>query len=389
MGALYILIPLVLSMLTWELTRRRLLRSDRQKTRVLPYLPTMADQVDGEHDETTRFLAAVHEMTMAVTNAWNVSQSRSAGAQIESVIQREVLLPACAAVRAEAAAIRKRFADEAAFAEQARKCETLLRAALEHEVKESRSSLDKTRTIYTHIWQFDRDAALHAQEAVGVYLEMVKQRSLELPNVRRLTVQIEHLSVSERKFLDRLLADTILLPSNSDTPLDARTIVSQWILGARVDKWLQSADEGIAVLRRRQAELFETLLASKARYTRTSSERYISYQDRPDCLKPYQMLLSALDDCQGWNSVERMLQTCEGHAEELSRFVEGMEEVESNEAYLKVAVRSYKAAFPYSKVTIPTPSEPWRIESDSNGAALLIGVLSGLISWFLWSQQVG
>ena len=48
----------------------------RRRAKVLPHIPSLSEALDGAHDETTRLLSAVHEMTMSVTNAWNVTRSR-------------------------------------------------------------------------------------------------------------------------------------------------------------------------------------------------------------------------------------------------------------------------------------------------------------------------
>ena len=78
----------------------------RRRSHILPYLPSYVDALDSEHDSATLFFAAVHDMAMCVTEAWNTKNTRRTdGGSVETQLHHDQLYRACDGVLAHGQAL--------------------------------------------------------------------------------------------------------------------------------------------------------------------------------------------------------------------------------------------------------------------------------------------
>ena len=126
-GSLLRSVPLVLSdprhgglvagLIAGTATAAVLHHRERRRARVLPHIPSLVEHLDGPQDEITQLLAAVHEMTMAVTDAWNAARARAVALEsLESLIRSDALLPACEQVLTAVPRVRERLQPFASLA---------------------------------------------------------------------------------------------------------------------------------------------------------------------------------------------------------------------------------------------------------------------------------
>lgn len=364
-------------------------RHFRAKARVLPHIPSLAEAVDGEHDETTRFLSAVHEMCMSITDAWNAVQARvETRASVEGVVRADALLPACRAVREGVDAVRARFADYDLIADLATRSKGSLTGAWTYRNRhnyrtevytvtttgsdgKSRTET-RTRQVYEntdHWFDFHRGVAEAAEGEVAALLAERGRRPLPLPNVRRLRVRLERVDPAQRMFLQRMVRDTIL--EDAEAVVDDAAVAdaaNQWILGARIDEWLGHVHAGTAQLRAEQAMAFSRMMGSRAHYHYRTTSRSHGGPDGYQAAREVCAVLSTV--IEGWGSVHTMLQRCASAADDLATWARDRSEEEDDVDYVKRAIVAYEAAFPDSTLEIDQlPRHGWTVGIAALAAA--------------------
>lgn len=367
------------------------------RARVLPYIPALSESVDGEHDETTRFLVAVHEMTMAVTDAWNATRARRVGrTSVEAVIRADVLVPACQGVQAGADAVRERFVDFRVLAEAAREAAGVLGAAWHYDNRHNyRTEIytvtttdadgetqteTRTREVYEdtdHYFTFDVGSAQEAQVRVEDLLADRASRQMSLPDVQRLRVRIDQMDDAQRMFLGRMVRDTILEDGEAEvSDGDIAQAANQWILGARVDDWLKAVLAGAEHVDATHADEMDRVLSSDARYHYCTTSRT---HDGPPGFQAARSLGNNLSGlAAGWGSMQSMLRLCEDVAGDLISWAEDRSEEESDTDYVKRAAAAYEAAFPDSTLDIDQlPRHGWTV-----GIGLLAGTTAAVMLYF-------
>ena len=341
------------------------------KARVLPYIPSLTELFDAEHDETTRFLASVHDMTMAITDAWNATRARQVKeATVEAVVRTDALLPACEAVIAGAEAVRERFRDHGDLAGLAQSAHHRLGDAWDYTSHDNyrtevytvtttdsdgkTQTETRTRQVYEntdHYFNYSPGAAHDAQDRIADLLEARNDCVLTLPDVARLEMRLTALDPAQRSFLERMVRHTIL--EEPEAEVDEPEIVnaaSQWFLGARVDDWLRAVIDGGDLVEASHAELMATVLASNRRYHYCTTSR--SHSGPPGFIAAKDLGFRLYRLVEGWASLSMMLDHCEAAAEELSEWATDRSEEESDREYVKAAARAYEAAFPDSILEI-------------------------------------
>lgn len=378
-------------------------RHFRAKARVLPYIPSLAEAVDGEHDETTRFLAAVHEMSMSITDAWNAVQARvKTRASVEGVVRADALLPACRAVRDGVVSMRARYADYDLLADLASRSRQSLSEAWSYRNRHnyrtevytvtSTGSDGKTRTqtrtrqVYEdtdHWFDFNRDIAAAAQGEVSALLAERRRRELPLPDVKRLRVRLDRVDPAQRMFLKRMVRDTIL--EDPEAEVDDATIAdaaNQWIRGARIDDWLGKVHTGTTQLRQDERGAFSRMMSSRGHYHYKTTSRSHGGPDGYRAARELSLVLSTVID--GWGQLQLMLRRCEEAAGELAAWARDRTEEEDDVDYVKKAIVAYEAAFPDSTLDIDQlPRHGWTV-----GLALLAAVVAGALTFFGMGGQI-
>ena len=115
----------------------------RRRAHILPYLPSYVDSVDAEHDSATLFFAAVHDMAMCVTEAWNTKNTRRTnGGSVETQLHHDQLYRACDGVLAHGQAMMEDLGDYDTLASEVFSAQNDLDAAWEY------TSRDNYRTEY-------------------------------------------------------------------------------------------------------------------------------------------------------------------------------------------------------------------------------------------------
>ncbi|MEC7947869.1 MAG: hypothetical protein VX265_09900 [Myxococcota bacterium] len=367
------------------------------RARVLPYIPALSEAVDGEHDETTRFLAAVHEMTMAVTDAWNATRARKVGrTSVEAVIRADVLVPACEGVQAGADAVRERFDDFRVLAEVALGAAGALGDAWQYDNRHNyRTEIytvtttdadgetqteTRTREVYEdtdHYFTFNMGSAEEAQARIADLLRERAGRQMSLPDVQRLRVRVDRMDEVQRMFVGRMVRDTILEDGKAAvSDGDIAQAANQWILGARVDDWLQAVIAGAERVDATHGNEMTRVLSSEASYHYCTTSRT---HDGPPGFQAARSLGTTLSGlAAGWDSMQSMLRLCEDVARDLVSWAEDRSEEESDTDYVKRAAAAYEAAFPESTLEIDQlPRHGWTV-----GIGLLAGTAAAAILYF-------
>lgn len=373
------------------------------RARVLPYIPSLSEAVDGELDETLRFLSAVHEMTMSITDAWNATRARKVGkASVEGVVRADALLPACRGVRDGVAAMRARFADFRVLADLAGKARGSLSDAWTYTNTHNyrtevytvtrTDSNGKTRTetrtrqVYEntdHYFTFNISAAQTAQGRIATLLAERARRDLPLPDIKRLRVRLDRVDPAQRMFLDRMVRDTILEDAEAEvTEAQVSQAANQWILGARVDEWLDQVIAGADIVEHSHADQMRSVLASRPSYHYLTTSRSHSGPPGYRAARSLGNSLSRL--VEGWGSLQSMLRRCEEVAGDLASWAQDRAEEESDTDYVKAAASAYEAAFPESTLEIDQlPKHGWTI-----GLSLVAGAFAAAIAYFGMGGQI-
>jgi hypothetical protein len=372
-----------------------------KRAEVLPTLPSHAEALDGPQDQTTLFLAAVHDMSMSVTDAWNATRARRVHREpLEALLNLDTLLPACDAVQQQGAALRGYLAEYASLAGRSRAGRDLIEASWSHRQKDHYrtetyivSSTDskgrsrtevRTRQVYDysdHWFAFHRDVGLRARDEVGAVVGFGATAALPVPDLGRLRVRLAALSEPERMFLRRMIQHTIL--EDGEAELDetcTERLVNQWLVGARLGEWLRSVHGWLDRLRDDHVAAFGTIMGSEpVSHYRVSSRTH----EGPPGRVQSTALVGLLDGIlAGWASVEGMLATCEGAAFDLARWARNPAEVEGDVAYVRRAVAAYEGAFPDSEIDIDQLPRHWVTGLAGVGVAMVLGGLT----WYGLSQ---
>ena len=98
-----------------------------RKARILPFIPSYSETMLGTHSPSTRFYAAVHDMAMSVTEAWNIMNSRTQNkGSVEEHLNRSQLLQMCTNVHEYSGQMRQEFADYDGLDTEIQRCIVLL-----------------------------------------------------------------------------------------------------------------------------------------------------------------------------------------------------------------------------------------------------------------------
>jgi len=295
-----------------------------------------------------------------------------------------------------------RFADFGVLAERAVAARSELEAAWDYQSRDNyrtevytTTSTDaegntttetRTREVYEntdHYFTFRVAAAESARSGIGDLLAERDARELVLPVVDRLEVRLEQLDPAQRSFLDRMVRHTILEEADADvTEAEVVDAVSQWILGARIDEWLQGVIHGGDWLAAHHAGRMATVLASDVRYHYCTTSRSHGGPPGYRAARELRTELERLVD--GWSALTTMVHRCASVAADLSRWAEDRSEDESDTEYVKAAARAYGAAFPGSSLEIDQLPRHGR----TIGLALAAGVAAGVGVYFAMGGRV-
>ena len=202
----------------------------RRHARVLPFLPSYQDAVTQEHDDSTRFFAAVHDLTMCITESWNVTHSRHRDhGTVERNISRPHLRAACEGVATHGRAMMDNLDDYRSLSSLIVRAHTALSAAWTYRSKDNyrtetytvrRRDKDgkyrtetRTRRVYEdtdHWFTYTPQPAQEARDILQRLSQVRHQTRLVRPEIRRMRVGLDNLSEADRMFLEKIYLQTIV-----------------------------------------------------------------------------------------------------------------------------------------------------------------------------------
>jgi len=377
----------------------------KREARVLPTLPSHVEALQREADESMRFFAAVHELTMSVTEAWNTVRSRQSGGTVEQVIRRDELRRCRDEIVACETVVRGRLRD---YSEAA---ETLQDLLLEFSKVWSYSSRDnyrtetytttttdsegktrtetRTRQVYVdtdHWFSFDRDTAKRSKSTIRRWLNRFADVRFPLLNVHSNQVDVAKLSAADRSFLERLVKNTVLEDAEAEvSPEELQSWANQWVLGTRIDAQLSAFTENRRSLDWSFDGVFQKIMASDASYHFKTRSR--SHSGPPGYVEHGRATSWMRASADAWAEVSRMLRTAVSSANQLVAWADDPSVIETDRQYAEVAIAAYESAFPSSKIEVDQlGSWGWTLGLGAGaglGAAALAWVAHplGLAQW--------
>jgi hypothetical protein len=363
-----------------------------RRAEVLPTLPSHVEALDGPQDQTTLFLAAVHDMAMSVTDAWNAARARQVHREpLEALINKDALLPACDAVKQQGAALRVHLADYESLIDQARRARDQLLASWTHRQKDhyrtetytatTTDSKGKTRTqvrtrqVYDysdHWFEFDHEIARRARDTVRAFLDFGADAVLPVPDLASVRVRLKALGEAERMFLRRMILHTVL--EDAEAEIDdhrVEELLNQWLKGTRLSGWLQSVHGSMDVVHSGQGDAFRVILNSApVSHYRVSSR---SHAGPAGCQRSRALAKDLRVGITAWGWVASMLSTCEGAAFDLARWARDPGVIEDDVDYVRQAVAAYEGAFPDSELEIDQLPNHWVTWLVGVGVAAVVG----------------
>lgn len=341
-----------------------------RRAKVLPYLPSYREALNGPHDAATRFFASVHEMTMSVTEAWNAKHARSTGkGSLEESLNLDHLTAACDGVQTEGRALRDSLTDYARIATSADGVSDNLSLAWSYDSRDNyrtetytewttdsdgnRRSETNTRTVYDstdHTFKFDWSYAEQAKIQAEELQQIWSGATLTPPRVNRARVDLRNLDPVDRMLLERIYKITVLENAKAQvTEVQLKTAINQWIAGTTIDAHLSTCTGGIKQFLDNEQLLDGVLLASPLYKYRTHSRT----DSGPEPYQAAQQLRGMIErGVTGWNRVSTMITTCQQAAANLKAWGIDNSEIEEDSDYSETAVKAYTAAFPNSTLEV-------------------------------------
>jgi hypothetical protein len=366
----------------------------RRRSKVLPFLPSYQDSADQEHDAATRFFAAVHDLTMCVTEAWNTKHGRRKNAgSVESNISQHQLRQACEGVKTHGQVMMDGLEDYQALSNQMASAEGSLASAWSYTSTDNyrteyytETSVDsegnttrktKSRRVYEdtdHWFTFDAAEAQRANRTIEALAPARGAARLVPPNIARMRVRVDNLSQADRMFLEKLYIHTIVEdPKAQPTEEELAACVNQWLLGTRIDSDLQSCEQHMDDALQSSDGAFATIHESRASYHYNTGSRSHSGPLGYQAAARLRGILS--EATSSWIRVSAMWETCSSAAEELLEWAQDADEVEPDKDYARTAVDAYEAAFPDSALELDQLTTPGWTTLIGFAIAVVVGLM--------------
>ncbi|MEZ4318903.1 MAG: hypothetical protein R3F61_15420 [Myxococcota bacterium] len=374
-----------------------------RKSRVLPTLPSHSEALERAPDDGTRFFAAVHELTMCVTEAWNAGRARQAGGRVEALIKRDVLERCRDQITAAETGLRALLSPYAACGTGAHDVKNVLDPAWTYQSRDNYrtetytvTSTDskgrtktetRTRQVYEstdHWFTFVRSTAEVGEQRLEAWTRRFADTRFPMLHIHRHRVDIDKLGSAERSFLERLIRSTVLEdPEAEVSASDLDHWANQWLLGTRVDERLETFQSRRAWVAQNARSSFETIYASESGYHYRTTSR--SHSGPPGYQAHLALVRTLGAASSAWNDVDSMLATCVESADTLVAYARDPDVIESDRDYAQIAIRAYEAAFPASEIEVDQLARHgWTV-----AAALGTGTLVALASYALHPMGLG
>ncbi len=369
----------------------------RQRARVLPTLPSHHQAVKDGDDAGTRFFAAVHELTMSVTEAWNAVRARKGGGTVEESIRRDALRKHSDNVCAAADDLRADLSDYADLDRALDAPAVDLGQAWEYSNRHNyrteyytvtttdsegnTKTETRSRQVYVdtdHWFEFDKGRAQEARTKLRRWVEVFEQTTLSELGIHDKEVDLEQLDPAQRSFLERLVKHTVLEDADAEVDeSDLKHWANQWLIGTNIDAHLRSFQSDTNTLSREWDELFRTMMQSRSHYHfKTRSRTHSGPAGYQSCNRLLNWIRSAT---QAWDAVDDMIGQCVHSAEMLVMYADDPETIEGDREYAQLAIAAYQSAFPDSELEV---DQLVKYGWTTLGAGVFAVVAAGA-TWFL------
>jgi len=372
----------------------------------LPSLPSFVEAVD-DVDEAVRAHAAVHDVVMTVTEAWNAAAARTLRrTSLEQALDRGALARRCEELHAAVDGLRAALDSVAALVVEARRSIHALEALWaydrdHHYVTTMVPVTVSTGTTTTTTMQAqqvysstDHTFTWHpeALAPAGSALTRLRQAMSALPAppmLGRARVDLSRLPEAERMLAERLVRQSAAHTDHALPDHRVTDAANQWLVGAGFDERVRTV---FTHLRRAAQAGPQALRATEASPRRT--ERTTGRQHDPGPAG-YQQVQAVRDDLTtataAWAELERSLASAVDLADDVRAWADDPSVIESDRQYLRRATATYRLVFPSSQLAVAVPwHRGWAVAAAVVGGAVGGGVaawLTGALAlvWQLWA----
>jgi len=385
----------VLGVLSGGLTAAVLHYRQVVKSRSLPFLPSHIEAVDCP-DVFTAWYAAMHDLTMCVTEAWNARNARMNDSSVEANLNKERLDACSTAVRENADGVWEALQpyQHAAelYAPAARqlgdtwnyryhdnyRTETYIATRIDSKGKTHKTT--RTRRVYEdtdHWWTFHRASAREAQSSVARTLAEVDEHGLPVPKITARSVDVEALDDVQRMFLRRLVRDTVLEDPKAEVDdTEASVYVNQWLQGGELDLKLAVIRRGLMHTRDQHEERFAHILDGRDHHEKTFTP---GPTDGPRSYESCLALKGHLDNAvEAISDVRDLLHDSVTAAKTLQDWATDNTLIEADRDYAETAVALYEQAFPHSALEVDQLTTPGKTALIGLGVGAAVGLVVAL-----------
>jgi hypothetical protein len=365
----------------------------RHHARSLPMLPSHADALGDEANAGTRFFAAVHDLTMTVTEAWNMVRARGKG--VEELIRRDHLQAVVQRVDDGAEELLTVLDPYAASHEDLVEALRAVRGLWTYRSKdnyrtetytvttrdsEGRSRTEtRTRQVYEntdHWFTFTRSGLPKAEKRTKAWARKAVKTRFPTLDLHDRRIELDELDPTQRSFLERLVKSTVTRSDDDVSDAQLEDYANQWIVGTRMCRDLRSFVHNAGQAHASAADLFETTRSAEARYHfRTTSRSHSG----PRGYGAMQSLIATLAGAdRGWRDVVEVVKGAQRGAHELLEQAMDASVVESDMDYAETAVKVYQLAFPDSELELDRLPSGWLTWGSGVGVAVAIWAVYGV-----------
>jgi len=352
-------------------------RIQKRHAKILPFIPSYSDKMVGTQSNSTRFYAAVHDMAMSVTEAWNMMNSRDQNkGTVEEHLNPIQLRKLCTNVHEFSAKMRQEFADYDVLDSEMRRCLVLLVDSWSYNSNDNyrtetytvtrtdsegnKRRETKTRQVYEdtdHYFTFSKGSAQEALTSMETILALYNKAELCPPNVAENQIEITELSDADRMLLQRLYQQTIKEDAEYiPTDKELTSVANQWLQKTEVDELLLTFEKHLVDVLALQAVAFGEILQSNRRYHYNTTSRSHSgprgYRAVYRLQKPLERAVSR------WRKQEKVWKICQDTATTLMEWVSDSDVIEKDKSYAATAIKAYENTFPGSTIDIDQLTKP-------------------------------
>lgn len=363
----------------------------RHQARSLPTLPSHHEALEGGDNVGTHFLAAVHDLTMTVTEAWNTARLRRK--RLEEVIRRGRLKELAIRVNETGIALLERLDP---YDQSAQLLDTALErthALWSYDSRENyrtetytvttrdsegRSRTEtRTRQVYEntdHWFRFERSLLPGAEQATHDWMDDGTLRTFPRLDLHQRRVELDNLDPAQRSFLQRLVQSTVTRSDEEVPEEELERLANQWLLGSTLGDCLQAFRSGLSGAVEDAERCFRATEGAEPVYHYVTRSRS---HDGPQEYRAVQTLLGHLGGSAGaWQTVLGAVVKASETGTQLVAWAEDPSVVEGDLEYGRLAVSVYEVCFPNSTLEVDRLPSGWltSLASLGTGLAVAIGV---------------